>query len=208
VGFFDSFKVGIGAIGGFIEDIAPTAINLLDRFGVLPPASQPVLTRGPARDQFGRPVARQFNQPVRQVLPGGAVTDFQARPVASPFLANQPGVAPVGFPTGQPTPFTTSPTGVVTLPSFSAQRPGLMPAGLDLPFIDIVPQGQAALGGLSAPFGAAMPSARPQTFVVPNPVTGRPTWFKPAGRPILWSGDLTACKRVSRIARRARRSKR
>ncbi len=50
--------------------------------------------------------------------------------------------------------------------------------------------------------------ARAQTHVVQNPVSGAITWFKPAGRPILWSGDLQSCKRVNKIARRARRAKR
>jgi hypothetical protein len=50
-----------------------------------------------------------------------------------------------------------------------------------------------------------MAGARAQPFVSANPVSGKLTWFKPAGKPILWSGDLTACRRVNRIASRARR---
>lgn len=42
-------------------------------------------------------------------------------------------------------------------------------------------------------------------FFILNPSTGNLDWFKPAGRPLLWSGDLSACKRVDRLARRARR---
>lgn len=67
---------------------------------------------------------------------------------------------------------------------------------------------QYAGGGCpTSPFraGAAM-AARAVPFVVPNPVSGRPVWFMPAGAPVLWSGDLRACKRVSRIAARAARS--
>jgi hypothetical protein len=82
-------------------------------------------------------------------------------------------------------------------------------AGLGLPFIDIVGQGGGAqLGALTSPFRATMAGARAQPFINANPATGALTWFKPAGKPILWSGDLTACKRVGRIARRARRAKR
>lgn len=61
---------------------------------------------------------------------------------------------------------------------------------------------------LMVPFRPTMAGARAQPFVAQNPVTGSLTWFKPAGRPILWSGDLTAAKRVKRIAARARRSSR
>lgn len=43
-------------------------------------------------------------------------------------------------------------------------------------------------------------------FATLNPTTGQIAWFRSAGRPILWSGDLGACKRVNRIAARARRA--
>lgn len=42
-------------------------------------------------------------------------------------------------------------------------------------------------------------------FMGVNPDTGRVTWFIPAGRPILFSGDLAAVRRVRRIAGRLRR---
>jgi hypothetical protein len=38
-----------------------------------------------------------------------------------------------------------------------------------------------------------------------NPMTGKPTWFGPLGRPILWSRDLSVCKRVKRVGAKARR---
>lgn len=57
------------------------------------------------------------------------------------------------------------------------------------------------------PFRATMAGARAQFFRTPNPATGQDTWFRPAGRPILWSGDLTACKRVKKVARRAARKR-
>jgi hypothetical protein len=62
-------------------------------------------------------------------------------------------------------------------------------------------------GGGTPQFRATMAGARAQFFRVPNPVTGQDTWFRPAGRPILWSGDLTACKRVKKVARRAARKR-
>lgn len=62
-------------------------------------------------------------------------------------------------------------------------------------------------GGGTPPFRATMAGARAQFFRTENPVTGQDTWFRPAGRPLLWSGDLTACKRVNKIARRAKRKR-
>ncbi len=43
-------------------------------------------------------------------------------------------------------------------------------------------------------------------FAVANPNTGNLTWFRSAGKPILFSGDLRACKRVNKVASRARRA--
>jgi len=62
-------------------------------------------------------------------------------------------------------------------------------------------------GGGTPPFRATMAGARAQFFRTENPATGQDTWFRPAGRPLLWSGDLTACKRVNKIARRAKRKR-
>ncbi len=63
----------------------------------------------------------------------------------------------------------------------------------------------SAVGGLDKPFGAPTGGARARMFVVPNPDTGRPVWFRPAGQPILWSSDLASAKKVRRVARFARR---
>lgn len=62
----------------------------------------------------------------------------------------------------------------------------------------------AALAG--SPFRPTMAGAAAKIFFVPNPVSGKITWFGPLGRPILWSRDLTVCKRVKKVARRARRA--
>jgi hypothetical protein len=43
-------------------------------------------------------------------------------------------------------------------------------------------------------------------FAVANPQTGNLKWYRSAGRPILWSADLRACKRVNKVAARARRA--
>ena len=42
---------------------------------------------------------------------------------------------------------------------------------------------------------------------VVNPITGKKSWYRNVGRPILFSGDLRACKRVRKIAGRARRAR-
>lgn len=56
-------------------------------------------------------------------------------------------------------------------------------------------------GGLAAPFTAR---GTPRLHVMTSP-TGRVTWFRPAGRPVLFSGDFAACKRVRKVAGKARR---
>lgn len=56
-----------------------------------------------------------------------------------------------------------------------------------------------------SPFKATRTSAAPQPWFLENPATGALTWFKPAGRPLLWSGDLSTAKRVKKIARMAKR---
>ncbi len=78
--------------------------------------------------------------------------------------------------------------------------------GGGLPFIDIVPESGNLANRFFVP--SRMAGARPRsTVMLPNPVTGKPTWFKHAGRPILWTGDLAATRRVARVAARARKSR-
>lgn len=45
-------------------------------------------------------------------------------------------------------------------------------------------------------------SCRPKAHVKTNPCTGKGTWFVPRGRPLVFSGDMSACKRVDRVAKR------
>lgn len=52
--------------------------------------------------------------------------------------------------------------------------------------------------------GAVSMRARP-LLMFQNPMTGNPVWYRNAGRPVLWSGDLATCKRVNRIARKVAR---
>lgn len=61
-------------------------------------------------------------------------------------------------------------------------------------------------GCSSSPFTTGNTNGvRATAFMAAHPVTGKPVWFRPAGRPLLWSGDLSAARRVRRIAGRARR---
>ncbi len=94
--------------------------------------------------------------------------------------------------------------GNVAMPG-GASLTGLGGGGLDVPFIDIVPQGQGSACG--TPFRVnACGNATPQKHLKLNPKTGKATWFGPLGEPVLFSRDLATVKRVKKIAGRARRS--
>ncbi|MEE8509327.1 MAG: hypothetical protein V3T07_09705 [Myxococcota bacterium] len=72
--------------------------------------------------------------------------------------------------------------------------PRALPGGLaisDLP-----------LGG--ALFRPTMGGLRPASVVViPNPLTGKPTFFGHLGAPILFRRDMLAARKVAKLARRA-----
>jgi len=69
-------------------------------------------------------------------------------------------------------------------------------------------QGLFTSGGASsqsdmAAFTDAVPgSCRPKEHLKVNPCTGKSTWFTPRGRPLVFSGDMAACKRVDRVSKR------
>lgn len=74
------------------------------------------------------------------------------------------------------------------------------------------PGGTVANGQTNACLSYFMrqPSGAPRMkseVVVENPVTGRLHWYKNAGRPVLWSGDIAAQKRVRKVAARAARKR-
>lgn len=55
----------------------------------------------------------------------------------------------------------------------------------------------------TAAFTDPMPGAcRPKAHVKINPCTGKGVWFSPRGKPLVFSGDMSACKRVDRVAKR------
>ena len=128
---------------------------------------------------------------------------FQDVPFAQTFTdlirAGVPPTLPAIFPTGIFAP-PTQPGGFQAMPPFVSSK---LEAGGG---VLALPSTAGFAGGCPSLFSAGGMSARPiSMFMVPNPVTGKPTFFKHAGRPILFSGDLRACKTVNRIAARARR---
>jgi len=62
-------------------------------------------------------------------------------------------------------------------------------------------------GCATSPFrSGAQATARASLFCLPNPLSGKPVWFLPAGRPLLFSGDVSAMRRVRRVASMAGRA--
>ncbi len=65
-----------------------------------------------------------------------------------------------------------------------------------------------ATGGLPTMFTYGQARARPVSEITAvNPVTGKLAVWKYMGRPILYSGDLAACRRVGRVSRRVARAR-
>jgi len=125
-----------------------------------------------------------------------------------PIFAPQPGRSPVFMPGG-------SLPGAFGTPFLPTQRAGfdLFPQGLDSLLGPSMLPGflQPGNGGaaVAAP-GCIVPQLRqsmrlPSRVDVPNQ-NGTFTTFKNMGRPILWTGDLAATKRVRKVARRAKRA--
>lgn len=226
MGFFDSLKTGLGRIGSIIGDVVEFAAPL-----ILPPLIQAGTQALVSKIGGGQPGQFQrIPQPIFS-LPGGASTRLGVPQARIPAGAGPPfmGPGPFGpftgggpfFPSAggmqrpSPSPFplgsgtrSAPGTGGFQLASFPATRAGFELPSFGLPFIDIVPQGQGALQSIAQPFVATRAGARAVTHVMPNPATGQATWFRPAGRPILFSGDLAVCRRVDKLARRARTARR
>ena len=234
MGFFDSLKIGLGRIGefagGLLEAAAPIFGPPLVQAGVqaltgalgLPQQQQQFATpRGPAQ-QFGG-FARQ---PQVFSLPGGAnVQAFTTRqlPFEIPTSSAQRRMtlpSPSPFPLGS-TIRSAPGRGGSTVPGFPGDRfinaafqlPSIpIPfTGLeitpDLPFIDVGQRQPSAVMGIpQVPFRPTIAGAASQKFVATNPVSGRAQWFGPLGQPVLWTGDMRACKRVRKVAGRARRA--
>jgi len=220
VGFFDSIK-GIGrAVGGALESIAGQVLPVFAQAGTQfllqkafpgqsfqPFGTSPVFPQGdrarppfPGEVPFGFPPIAQ----VRRLPPPPQFPQLTPNIPAS-FQRVQAGGALVPqLPLFGPPPIFT-PGGFQVPPGPTSRG-----VGFDIPGIDLQLPFRVQEGGIGCPslFSAPGASARPVSmFMVPNPVTGKPTFFKHAGRPILFSGDLRACKTVNRIAARARRTR-
>lgn len=89
------------------------------------------------------------------------------------------------------------------LNSLLGNTPSQSTSTFGIPYMDIAPQGGSAIFEPFITGGGS--GARSHPFIAINPNSGAQVWFKPAGRPVLWSGDLATCRRVNRIARRVRR---
>ena len=135
-------------------------------------------------------------------------------PVQAPRIPPTATFQPFGSFVDAPIPV---PRGLIAMPHAPTDKFGVTTAGgpfvtqaeFDLPFIDLQsPVVRDARSGGNAFFrGAGVVGNRPRSLIiVPNPTTGAPTFFKHAGRPILFSGDFRAAKLVHKLARRARRA--
>lgn len=127
-------------------------------------------------------------------------TAERAAPIAEQFIrARSAQPLPAAMPSMQASSFP------LALPaSFGGPMPGagsIQPAA----FLGDFPGSDA----MASPFfRPGMTGARPRSLIIQqNPFTGKPTFFKHAGTPILFSGDLSAARRVQRVARRAKRGR-
>ncbi|HKX47000.1 MAG TPA: hypothetical protein VJP77_09885 [Planctomycetota bacterium] len=68
-----------------------------------------------------------------------------------------------------------------------------------LPFVDLAPSGGAAVFDA---FRRTPSGARAQVHIQVNPVTDKPEWFAPVGRPIVFSRDFAVVKRMGKMGRR------
>lgn len=175
-----------------------------------------------ARGPFGLPVSQLPRTPTRPApgaaTPGGEGGSVSNVPVTMAGDPGHLGNAP-GFDIGDifgPNSFlanlaqagsvATNPLGALAL-NQDVFRPS------DFPVV-VNPRptnGVAGNGGGGCPVspfrGGGRTTATAVPFVAVNPVSGRPVWFGPLGKPVLWTGDLRACKRVARVASRAARSR-
>lgn len=165
--------------------IAPTAGP-----GFYPPSSQP-LSQAALADAF---TGGQTAMPT-YFLPGGA-------PVSVGYPMN--GGSTLG---GALTNVLQGLTGTGSLEGSISGGWGA-PAGI--PMGTVVAGGTSTAGYPSTIFQQVPTVTRtvaraPRQIILQNPVSGGLHYFVNRGRPILFSGDLAACKRVNKVAARARR---
>lgn len=113
----------------------------------------------------------------------------------TPFPTNVP---TAGFPLLAPAARAIAPFARSLLPAVPAFGGGVV-GGLVENFFDF---GGAGTLDESAAFTDPVPgSCRPKMHVKKNPCTGKGVWFVPRGRPLVFSGDLSAAKRLDRVAK-------
>ncbi len=181
----------------------------------LPPPVEPVPTTGLGR--VGGIVDRGFNMP-NLFRPSG--TSFPGTGGGSSIIGDIARIAEAVAPIFIRPRGGGGGTAVPMIQGFPAGRAGgrALPGGLSLgpesisipnPLsgMDLTPGFRISDCPGTSPFGASRAGARPQLFFMQNPTSGRITWFRPAGRPILFSGDVSAAKRVRKVAARARRAR-
>jgi hypothetical protein len=89
-----------------------------------------------------------------------------------------------------------------------SQFPGDERGFFDIPGFDLRSPFVSETAPCPVLFRPGAASARPVSmFMVPNPMSGKPTFYRHVGQPILFAGDLTTCKKVEKVARRARRAR-
>ncbi len=193
------FDIFGAAVQGVINQL-PSALSVLGTFlGRPAPGSISAVIGAPT---VGAPAPTVGGGPM--AFFDSAVATLESLLGAAPAaigVAQQLGFLP-GAQVAQPAGFDPR-IGALNLAGPIALPGGARTAGLDAPFIDIVPQGTVCIRP------RATGSFRlPSRVDVPVPMadgTMRFTTFKNMGRPILWAGDLAAVKRVRRVASKARR---
>lgn len=219
MGFFDSMKGFLGGVGDLIGNVVSSPVGQIfaqagvERLFGTQSRQAPLFNPGGSFSQFSQFGLGQLQPQFPQQFPVSPQLSQRA-PVVDPFAGIFGTRDPAGtrFPSNAP--FGTVPQlGGGQMPAFVDQRfqgGGVVPAAFDIPGFDLrnpfVAQGAGA--NTCAPmFRPTQASISPAPLVmVPNPMTGAPTFFKHAGKPILFSGDLRAAKMVHKLARRARKA--
>jgi hypothetical protein len=219
MGFLDDW---VKPIGSFVGGIAPSLISLWqakeDRDWQLEMAN--IQAKAAAQQPVYYPTAA----PSPAAIPQVPYAQINPMPTAIniPAGPRRPAISGPAMTTRAPSTFTPLPLGgAPAMPGIPAALPGGAPAGLgDIaqqiwnfpgvpglmqPSVPAVPSGPTMVPGQGF-FRAGVTGARAlSTVIVQNPATGQLVWYRNMGRPILWAGDLSACKRVKRVASKARR---
>lgn len=207
MGFLDSMKGFVGGIGNIVSGVIGS------------PIGQQFLGAGLSlgfEKLFGRPAFPVAFNPggfplptPRQRLPAlpPRLPPRMAPPLA-PFTRRAFEPAPLSVIGGLPMPHAPSDRFSVTEAAFGFGGNGGLGAQnalFDIPGVDLrLPfTADARTGGTEFFHGVGAVSQRPRKLIMQlNPSSGNPTFFRHAGRPIMFSGDRAICRGVEKIARR------